>query len=197
MSPRLILASTSKIRQHLLRQAGLEFEVITAAVDEAAWKQHHTTASPQEIAMGLAREKSVAVSRHHPEALVIGADQTLGLERFKFDKPASMAEAQAQLTMLRGKTHALYSAVSCCRQGKEVFAHCSSARMTMRNFSDAFLETYLRSSGQNLLSSVGGYKLEEQGIQLFEQIEGDYFTILGLPLLPLLAFLRTEGLVSS
>ena len=129
--------------------------------------------------------------------MVIGADQVLNFAGKAHDKPSSMTDARAQLLRFRGKNHALETAVCCCRAGKPVWAHAIHADLTMRDFSDSFLDAYLESLGDDVLTSVGGYKLEERGIQLFSHIDGDYFGILGLPLLPLLAFLRAEGFIAS
>ncbi|MFO0994317.1 MAG: Maf family nucleotide pyrophosphatase [Hyphomicrobiales bacterium] len=193
----LILASGSAIRAQLLARAGLSFSILRPAVDEATLKLQFCQASPGDLAASLAEAKAGDISRRNPDALVIGADQVLNFEGKAHDKPASLAEARDQLLRFRGKTHALETAVCCCRSGKVSWSHAEHARLTMRDFSDGFLDTYLESLGEDALTSVGGYKLEERGIQLFSKIEGDYFGILGLPLLPLLSFLRSEGLIAS
>ena len=193
----IILASTSKIRGKILSAAGIKFSVLNSELDEEKAKSSFTEFSPQKISLELARLKSEKISRQHPEAMIIGADQVLGFENQIFNKPVSRAEAEEQLSMLRNATHTLYSAVSCAVAGVEVWNHCSEARLTMRDFTTEFLSSYLDGSPADYLSSVGAYKLEETGIQLFEKIEGDYFTILGLPILPLLGFLRQRGIVSS
>ena len=144
-------------------------------------KIHSRNLSPRKISLELAKLKSEKISRQHPKAMTIGADQVLGFENQIFNKPVSRADAEKQLSMLRNATHTLYSAVSCAIAGAEVWSHCSEARLTMRNFTPEFLSSYLDGSPDDYLSSVGAYKLEETGIQLFEKIEGDYFTILGLP----------------
>ena len=141
--------------------------------------------------------KSEKISNHYPKAITIGADQVLGFGNQIFNKPVSRADAERQLTSLRNATHTLYSAVSCAIAGGEVWSYCSEARLTMRNFTQEFLMSYLDGNSEDYLASVGAYKLEETGIQLFEKIEGDYFAILGLPLLPLLDFLRQRGSVPS
>lgn len=193
----LILASGSAIRAQLLARAGLSFSILRPPVDEAILKAKFQQASPSNLAASLAEAKASAVSRANSDALVIGADQVLNFAGQSHDKPASLADARDQLLRFRGKTHALETAVCCCRAGKVVWSHTEHAGLTMRDFSDSFLDTYLESLGEEVLTSVGGYKLEERGIQLFSKIEGDYFGILGLPLLPLLGFLRSEGLIAS
>lgn len=193
----IILASTSKIRGKILSAAGIKFSVINSKLDEEKAKSSITELSPRKISLELARLKSEKISRLHPQALTIGADQVLGLENRIFNKPVSRADAEKQLSMLRNATHTLYSAVSCAIAGAEVWNHCSEARLTMRDFTPEFLSSYLDGSPADYLSSVGAYKLEETGIQLFEKIEGDYFTILGLPILPLLGFLRQRGIIPS
>lgn len=193
----LLLASTSKIREKILNAAGVKFSVLNSELDEETAKNSLTDLSPRKIALELARLKAEKISRLHPKAMVIGADQVLGFENQIFNKPGSRADAEKQLSMLRNATHTLYSAVSCSIAGTEVWNHCSEARLTMRDFTPEFLSSYLNGSPADYLSSVGAYKLEESGIQLFEKIEGDYFTILGLPILPLLGFLRQRGIIPS
>lgn len=193
----LILASGSAIRAQLLARAGLSFSILRPNVDETELKSRFKASSPAQLAADLAEAKAVAVSLNHPDALVIGADQVLNFAGKAHDKPASIADARAQLLRFRGRKHALETAICCCRAGGPVWSHALHAELTMRDFSDEFLESYLESLSDDVLTSVGGYKLEERGIQLFSQIEGDYFGILGLPLLPLLAFLRAEGLIAS
>jgi len=193
----LILASGSAIRAQLLARAGLSFSILRPNVDEAELKSRFATSSPPDLAAKLAEAKARAVSLSQPEALVIGADQVLNFAGTAHDKPASLAQARAQLLRFRGRSHALETAVCCCRAGKRVWSHAMHADLAMRDFSDGFLDAYLDSLGEDVLVSVGGYKLEERGIQLFSHVEGDYFGILGLPLLPLLAFLRNEGVIAS
>lgn len=193
----IILASTSKIRGKILSTAGIEFSVINSDIDEERVKSSLTELSPRNISLELARLKSEKISKQHPNAMTIGADQVLGFENQIFNKPVSRADAEKQLSMLRNATHTLYSAISCSVAGAEVWNHCSEARLTMRDFTPDFLSSYLDGSPADYLSSVGAYKLEETGIQLFEKIEGDYFTILGLPMLPLLGFLRQRGIIPS
>ena len=191
----IILASTSKIRGKILNAAGIKFSVLNSELDEEKAKSSLTELSPRKVSLELARLKAEKISRLHPKAMTIGADQILGFENQIFNKPASRADAEKQLSTLRNATHTLYSAVSCAVAGAEVWNHCSEARLTMRDFTPEFLSSYLDDG--DYLSSVGAYKLEETGIQLFEKIEGDYFTILGLPILPLLGFLRQRGIIPS
>ena len=145
----------------------------------------------------LAREKAGTVSAWLPGRLVLGADQTLALGQRRFSKPADRAAARAQLMALRGQTHELHAAIAAMRNGGVVFEHCEVARLTMREFSEDFLDSYLESAGDAVTASVGGYQLERLGIQLFERVEGDHNTILGLPLLPLLHYLRQRGLLAG
>lgn len=192
---KLILASTSRIRGELLAKAGLTFEAVSPQVNETEMKRHSPGLSPGNLAKKLATTKAVSVTNQNPGALVIGADQVLNLEGRAFDKPGSPDAARRQLMDLRGHRHVLETALTCARDGQIVWEHLGQAVLTMRDFSDEFLEDYLRKLGADVTTSVGGYKLEGLGIQLFDRIEGDYFTILGLPLLPLLEFLRREGVV--
>ncbi|MCK1736430.1 septum formation protein Maf [Bradyrhizobium sp. 138] len=192
----LILASQSSARKMLLANAGLEFRAVTADIDERGVQAASQLSNPREIALLLAREKAKAVSAHHPGSHVIGADQTLALGKRLFNKPAGRAQALAQLRDLAGTSHELNSAVAVAHDGKIVFEDVSIARMTMRAMTEDELAAYLDAAGDAVTTSVGAYQLESLGIHLFERIEGDHFTILGLPLLPLLAFLRRERLVA-
>jgi septum formation protein len=192
----LILASQSSARKMLLANAGLEFEAVTADIDERGIQAASKLSNPREIGLLLAREKARAVSSHHPGSYVIGADQTLALGERLFNKPAGRAQALAQLRDLAGNSHELNSAVAVAHDGKIVFEDVSVARMTMRELTEAELSAYLDAAGDAVTTSVGAYQLEGLGIHLFERIEGDHFTILGLPLLPLLAFLRREQLIA-
>jgi septum formation protein len=192
----LILASQSSARKMLLANAGLEFIAIKADIDERGIQAASKLSSPRDIGLLLAREKAKAVSANHRGSHVIGADQTLALGDRLFNKPAGRAQAMAQLRDLAGNCHELNSAVAVAHDGKIVFEDVSVARMTMRQMSEAELSAYLDAAGDAVTTSVGAYQLEGLGIHLFERIEGDHFTILGLPLLPLLAFLRSEQLIA-
>jgi septum formation protein len=192
----LILASQSPARQVLLANAGIAFEAIPAGIDERAVQLGSGLSSPSEIAALLAREKAVAVSLRHPGRFVVGADQTLALGERLFSKPAGRSPAAEQLRALAGCTHELHSAVTVARDGETLFADAAIARMTMRPLDDAAISAYLDAVGAAVTSSVGAYQLEGLGIHLFERIDGDHFTILGLPLLPLLKFLRSERLLA-
>ncbi|MGY8662092.1 Maf family protein [Bradyrhizobium sp. UFLA05-109] len=192
----LILASQSQARKMLLANAGLAFEARPADIDERSVQEASKLSSPREIALLLAREKAKAVSVQYPGCYVIGADQTLALGERLFTKPSGRAQAMAQLHDLAGRTHALHSAVAVARDGAILFEDVSVARMTMRLMTEAELSAYLDAAGDAVTTSVGAYQLESLGIHLFEKIDGDHFTILGLPLLPLLAFLRRESLVA-
>jgi septum formation protein len=192
----LILASQSRARQALLANAGIAFEATPADIDERALQSDSGLSAPGEIASMLAGEKALWVSSHHPDRIVVGADQTLALGKRLFSKPAGRALAAEQLQSLAGNSHELHSAVAVARDGKIVFETVAIARMTMRPLREAEIDAYLDQAGEAVTTSVGAYQLEGLGIHLFERIEGDHFTILGLPLLPLLAFLRGEGLLA-
>jgi septum formation protein len=194
-TPRVVLASGSVVRARLLKDAGLDFTVDVAAVDEETVKESMLAenAPARDIADELAELKALRVSRRHPEALIIGADQILGLGREMFDKPVGMDGARNHLQRLRGQEHRLVTAACVVQNGKPIWRHVEIPKLTMRDFSDEFLEDYLAASGEKILSTVGAYLLEERGAQLFSKIEGDYFSILGLPLLQLLDFLREHG----
>jgi len=191
----LILASQSKVRRALLEAAGIPVEARPAHLDERAIEQG-VTGGPGEVALTLAREKARTVAAMSDRSLVVGCDQTLALGERRFSKPADRAAARAQLLALRGKTHELHSAVALCRNGALTFGHVAVARLTMREFSESFLERYLDAASDAVTASVGAYQLERSGIHLFDTIEGDHFTILGLPLLPLLAHLRREKVLA-
>ncbi len=186
----IILASGSAIRRQLLGSAGVLFSVQPAAVDESEIRAQVLNESDcveaSDLAGILARAKAEAVSHLRPDALVIGADQVLALGARLFEKPANMMEARATLDRLRGRTHTLHSAVTIAERGQVVWGDVQVATLTMRRFSDAFLDHYIARAGERICSSVGAYELEGLGLQLFDEIEGDYFTILGLPMLPLL-----------
>ena len=191
----LILASQSRARQMLLANAGIRFDAVPADLDERAVQQASGLSAPGEIAALLAREKALAVSVRQPGKYVVGADQTLALEHRLFSKPAGRVQAAEQLRDLAGRTHELHSAVAVAHLGKIMFETTTVARMTMRPLSGTEIRTYLDEAGEAVTSSVGAYQLEGLGVHLFDRIEGDHFTILGLPLLPLLAFLRSERLL--
>jgi septum formation protein len=197
-SPPLVLASASPARGELLRRAGIAFIAAPAAIDEAEIKAAYLAESrpAAECAAALAETKAARVARRHPGNLVVGADQILICEDAWFDKPADLAAARAQLLALRGKRHELVSAICVVRDGERLWHFVDRSTLTMRNFSDAFLEDYLAAAGSDALGSVGAYRLEAMGVQLFSRIEGGYFAILGLPLLPLLEFLRGYGVVA-
>jgi septum formation protein len=191
----LILASQSAARQTLLANAGIAFEAVPAEIDERAIELASGLSAPGEIAALLAREKAVSVSLRHPGQFVVGADQTLALDQRLFSKPAGRAQAAVQLRALAGQPHELHSATAVARDGEILFEDVSIARMTMRPLDGAAIRAYLDAAGEAVTTSVGAYQLEGLGVHLFERIEGDHFTILGLPLLPLLKFLRSQGLL--
>lgn len=193
----LVLASKSPARGMLLESAGLPFETRVADIDERAIEDAARAggAGPVEVASLLAAEKARTVARSLPGRLVIGADQTLALDEDALHKPADRQAARAQLQRLSGRVHALHSAVAVARDGMVLFEMVQAARLTMRPLDDAVIEAYLDAAGALVLTSVGGYQLEGLGIHLFERVEGDHATILGLPLLALLAFLRREGVL--
>jgi septum formation protein len=193
----LVLGSRSKARQTLLTAAGIPVEVCPADVDERGLEAAAGSRTPGAIAALLAREKASAVAKLHPGRLILGADQTLALDAKRFAKPADRAAARAQLKALRGKTHALHSALAFVENGKVLFEYAGVARLTMRAFSDAFLDSYLDAVGGAATESVGAYQIEGLGAQLFERVDGDYFTILGLPLMEALAFLRQRGCLAQ
>ncbi len=198
-TPELILASASKARRAVLEGAGLRFETRVAGVDEATIKEAAQAEgiSADEAALILADAKAERVARSVPDALVIGADQLLVCDGAWFDKPPNMAAARGHLQRLRARQHELVTALVCHRGGQRIWQHVAKPRLTMRSFSDAFLEAYLTAEGEALLSSVGAYRLEGHGAQLFDRIEGDQPAILGLPLLPLLGFLRQHGVLMA
>jgi septum formation protein len=188
----IVLASKSTARLALLAAAGITVEVLPADIDERGIEAKASEQDAGAVAALLAQEKARAVAAQRPGRMVLGADQTLVLGQQRFSKPADRAATAEQLRALRGGTHSLHSAVTVMRDSEVLFEYADAAHLTMRAFSDKFLEEYLDAAGDLATTSVGGYRLEGPGIQLFERIEGDYFTILGLPLLPLLHFLRRE-----
>jgi len=196
----LILASASPYRRRMLENAEVAFSVVPADVDEALLKRRFAAGKAQPaaaLADALARAKAEAVSARHPDAVVIGADQVLAVDDELFDKPGDLAEARAQLERLRGRTHRLISAVALAQNGDILWTHIGEAVLTMRRFSPDFLQLYLAKAGADLCRIVGAYEIEGAGIQLFERVEGDHFTIIGLPLVPLLAELRLRGVIET
>ena len=198
MSRPIILASGSQIRREILQSAGLGFSVKTSRVDEAAIKAAmlQENAAPRDIADALAEAKAVKVSRIE-QGFVIGADQIMVMDGQIYDKPKTMSEAKDRLLSMRGKPHFLVGAVVVCEHGVPVWRHMSKTTLHVRDFSEHFLDDYLAAEGEGVLSSVGAYKFEGRGAQLFSKVEGDFFSILGLSLLPLLDYLRTRGVILS
>ena len=194
----IVLASKSAARRAVLEGAGVPFEAVVAGVDEDAVKASLGAegAGPREIADALAELKAIKVSQRRPE-LVIGADQTLELDGRLYDKVETLDAARARLAELRGKPHKLHSAVVVAKDGAPIWREVVTARLVMRDFSDAFLDDYLAREGAHALGSVGVYRLEGLGAQLFSKIEGDYFAILGLPLMGLLDLLRRHGVLAA
>jgi septum formation protein len=193
----LVLASKSAIRGAILRAAGLAIEVCPADINERMIEQGSAARDPDAIAALLAREKARTISARLAGRIVLGADQTLALGEQRFSKPTDRTAAREQLKLLRGQTHELHTAIALVREDVILFEHRETARLTMRAFSDRFLEDYLDAAGADVTGSVGGYQLEKTGIQLFERVEGDHFVILGLPLLPLLQHLRQAGWLAA
>jgi septum formation protein len=193
----LILASTSPTRKNLLKQAGVAFEAIAPQLHEKELQSKLSHRPVETLALALAEAKSISLAANYPNSVIIGADQTLTLNDKIIHKPTSRLEAQKQLQSLRGKTHTLTSALCCTIDRAVVWRFTDQASLTMRNYTDAFLVNYLDNAKDDILTSVGCYKLEAEGIQLFESIKGDYFTILGFPLLPLLTFLRSREILPS
>jgi nucleoside triphosphate pyrophosphatase len=194
----LVLASGSPFRRRMLEAAGVPFRVVPADVDEEALKRGLAgKVGPEGLAEALAVAKAEAVSARFPTDLVVGADQVLALGEETFGKPADLAAARAQLERLRGRTHRLLSAAALAQGGRVVWSLVDPASLTVREFSAAFLDAYIARNGERLLETAGAYEIEGLGIQLFDRVEGDYFTIIGLPLLPLLAQLRARGVVQE
>jgi nucleoside triphosphate pyrophosphatase len=189
----LVLASRSAARRNMMEAAGIPVDVIVADIDERAVEARSGLTGAGEAAVVLAQEKARAVGVARPDRMVVGADQTLVFGRQRLHKPVDRAAARRQLATLAGHVHELHSAVAVVRGERVVFSHVETARLTMRPLSDVIIETYLDAAGPEATASVGAYQLEKLGVHLFERIEGDHFTILGLPLLPLLGFLRCEG----
>ncbi len=195
----LLLASGSTIRADLLRAAGLSVTTHPARIDEEAIRQSLTAeaARPRDVADTLAEMKAARIADKHPEALVLGCDQVLEFDRQVWSKPETLLQARDQIRALRGQTHSLLSAAVLFDHGQPVWRHVGLAHLTMHKISDAYLDAYLSRNWPAVSASVGGYKLEEEGVRLFSAIEGDYFTILGLPLLPLLSYLALRGFIPA
>jgi septum formation protein len=193
----LVLASKSAARRALLENAGVPIEIDAASIDERGIEASAGLRDPGAVAALLAREKAKAVAAKHPGRIVLGADQTLALGEQRFSKARDRTAARQQIAALRGRTHSLHSAVAVVSDGTVAFEHVDAAHLTMREFSEGYLDSYLDAVGDKAMASVGGYQLEGAGVQLFERVEGDHFTVLGLPLLPLLDFLRRERLLST
>ena len=196
---RIILASASASRAALLRAAGIDFAIEPAPIDEAELKfaAQHAGESAIACATVLAAAKACCISRRHPAALVIGADQLLAAGREWFDKPGDLVEARMQLRALRGRAHVLATAVCVASGGEALWRVASMPELTMRDFSDAFLEAYIAAEGEALLGAVGAYRLEGRGVQLFSRIAGDHFAVIGLPLVELQGFLRARGVLAN
>ena len=194
----LILASTSPTRLQMLRAAGLDLTPVAPRVDEASIRDALTAegAHPRDIADTLAEMKARKVAEKHPDAVVLGCDQVLALDRETFAKPETPDDARAQLRHLRGKTHKLLSALVVYENAEPVWRYLGEARLTMHDVSDAYLDDYIARNWDSIRHSVGCYKVEEEGVRLFSAIAGDHFTILGLPLLPLLAYLGNRGMIA-
>ena len=195
----IVLASASAVRARLLRAAGVRLLVDPAHVDETELRASFLAEGmgAREIADALAALKAERISHRHAGLLVLGADQVLDCGGRLFEKPHDMAEARAQLRALSGRSHTLVSAVAAAREGAVIWRHVDTAKLLMRTLSPEFIDGYLAAAGAGVLSSVGAYALEDLGAQLFSRLEGDYFTVLGLPLLPLLEFLRTHGILQA
>ena len=198
MTENLILASGSKIRATLLANAGLSFDIIPAHIDEEAIKDEYLARahSPKSVALKLAQEKAIHISLRH-DGLVIGADSVVEIERDLISKSDTFDQAKALLKRFSGQTHYLHSAVALAQGGQVIWSHAGTAELSVRRLNDAFVDDYLKSAGEEVLKSVGCYQLEGLGLQLFDDIRGDYFTILGLPMLPLLNQLRHLEVIAS
>lgn len=193
----LVLASGSASRKALLTAAGVAFVADPADLDEDALMAAMAGAAPEQVAQKLATEKALAVSRRHAGAVVLGGDSVIAFDGQSISKCATMDAARNLLLQLKGREHLLVSAAALARDGRLLWTHASPCRMTMRDFSEAFLTDYLAACGPAILSSVGCYHYEGRGAQLFDRVDGDYFSVLGLPLLPVLAALRQEGVLAS
>lgn len=199
MTTPIILASTSDIRAQLLRNAGVSFDIIKARIDEDSVKHamQAEDAPPRDIADALAEMKARKVADKFPDAMVIGCDQVLALDKQILSKPTSPEDAKQQLQQMRGERHMLLSAAAIYHEGKPVWRHIGQVRLRMRDVSDAYLDGYISRNWDDIRHSVGAYQLEAEGVRLFHSIEGDYFNVLGLPLLPLLAFLTLRGVIEG
>jgi septum formation protein len=199
MTENLVLASASPIRAQLLAAAGIDFRIEPAEIDEGSLKRACRVdgRDAASCALALAEAKARQVVERCGRAVVIGADQLLVCGEVWFDKPADLGQARSQIQGLRGRTHELVTAVCAVQDRSRLWHAVSSPRLTMRHFTDAFLDGYIRAAGADILGSVGAYRIEGRGVQLFEHLEGDYFAILGLPLLELLSFLRRKGMIQS
>lgn len=195
--PVLVLASSSPFRKTLMQNAGLAFEAQAAEIDERQIETGLSGASPDQVALVLARAKALDVAGRHPGALVLGSDQTMSLGERVYHKSRSIDEAREALLSLSGQTHRLNSAIALVRDRAIVWEHVAHAELTVRPLSEAFVDRYLERVGEKVFSSVGSYQIEGEGIQLFSRIVGDYFTIVGLPLLPLLEKLRDLGVIDA
>lgn len=189
----LLLASRSAARRAMIEAAGIPVDIVAIDIDERAVEASAGPSGARQTALMLAQAKARAAGSRWPGRIVVGADQTLALGQRRFDKPPDRSSARDQLRTLAGRSHELHSAVAVVRNESVMFSHVETARLTMRAVSDRFIDTYLDAAGSQALASVGAYQLEKIGVHLFEKIEGDHFTILGLPLLALLAFLRQDG----
>jgi len=197
MSPHVILASGSAIRKNILDNAGVTFQVVTSHTDEDAVKASRSDWTASALAGRLARDKALAVSALHTDAYVIGADQVLSLDGVLYDKARDKAEARKRLLAFKGKTHELHGGLAIARKGEIIWQHNEASSLTMREFSDAFLADYMKRAGDELTASVGCYAYEGLGAQLFSEVRGDFYAILGLPLMPLLDFLREDGVIET
>jgi len=193
MSGRIVLASTSAIRRRILTDAGVDFDAESPGVDEDAIKDAMADATAEEVARALASAKAQAISKRRPDDWVLGGDQVLRFDGKLYDKVGTMAQARNRLENMRGQPHELVGAIALARDGAVLACHTEVSRMEMRDFSDAFLDAYLERAGEGILGSVGCYQYENLGAQLFERVDGDFFAILGLPLLPVLGLLRLHG----
>lgn len=199
MVERLILASGSRIRQSLLKNAGVPFEVIVGRIDEETIKEAlvEEGASPRDIADALAEGKARKVSMKYPDAFVLGCDQTLSFKGRLISKAKTVEDARGLLKEMRNERHKLLSAAVIYENGEPIWRHVGEARLVMNNFSDAYLDAYLARNWDDIQHCVGSYMLEAEGVRLFSRIDGDYFTVLGLPMLPLLAYLGQRGLIAT